>query len=91
MCERLLALLQEQQEVTLGMTFLDGKNIKDHHKATGTSKKGSFEERDHRKSTWPLSRQLGLKSLRDSRQACKGAWLCSSPRHARYSFTIVPL
>ena len=50
MCERLLALLQEQQEVTLGMTFLDGTNIKNHHKATGTSKKGSFEERDHRKA-----------------------------------------
>ncbi|MEW9299495.1 MULTISPECIES: IS5 family transposase [Acetobacter] len=49
--ERLLALVQEQQGVAFGMTFLDGTNIRAHHKAAGAPKKGaSFEERDHREA-----------------------------------------
>jgi transposase len=37
--ERLLALVQ-QQGVALGMTFLDGTNIRAHHKAAGAEKGG---------------------------------------------------
>ena len=40
--ERLLALVQEQQGVALGMTFLDGTNIRAHHKAAGAPKKGAL-------------------------------------------------
>jgi transposase len=38
--ERLLDLVQ-QHEVALGMTFLDGTNIRAHHKAAGAEKRGS--------------------------------------------------
>ncbi|WP_206065095.1 IS5 family transposase [Komagataeibacter xylinus] len=49
--ERLLERVQGQQGVALGMTFLDGTNIRAHHKAAGAHKKGaSFEERDHREA-----------------------------------------
>ena len=32
------------------MTFLDGTNIRTHHKAAGAQKRASFEERDHREA-----------------------------------------
>ena len=38
--ERLLELVQ-QRGVTLGMTFIDGTNIRAHHKAAGAEKRGS--------------------------------------------------
>ena len=38
--ERLLVLAQERG-VQLGMTFLDGTNIRAHHKAAGAQKRGS--------------------------------------------------
>src|ERR1044071_9260863 len=38
--ERLLDLVQ-QHDVALGMTFLDGTNIRAHHKAAGAEKRGS--------------------------------------------------
>ncbi|GEB90136.1 hypothetical protein ZMO02_17730 [Zymomonas mobilis subsp. pomaceae] len=38
--DRLLKRVQEQQGVALGMTFLDGTNIRAHHKAAGAQKKG---------------------------------------------------
>src|SRR3954462_13724112 len=38
--ERLLDLVQ-QHDITLGMTFLDGTNIRAHHKAAGAQKRGS--------------------------------------------------
>lgn len=41
--ERLLALVQ-QQGVALGMTFLDGTNIRAHHKAAGAKKRGPMAE-----------------------------------------------
>jgi transposase len=41
--ERLLALVQ-QQGVALGMTFLDGTNIRAHHKAAGAQKRGPMAE-----------------------------------------------
>ena len=41
--ERLLALVQ-QQGVTLDMTFLDGTNIRAHHKAAGAEKRGAMAE-----------------------------------------------
>ncbi|GBR61118.1 transposase [Acetobacter senegalensis DSM 18889] len=44
MWERLLALVQEQQGVALGMTFLDGTNIRAHHKAAGAPKKGALSK-----------------------------------------------
>src|ERR1044072_3066672 len=37
---RLLDLVQ-QRDITLGMTFLDGTNIRAHHKAAGAQKRGS--------------------------------------------------
>jgi transposase len=37
--ERLLTLVQ-QQGMHLGMTFLDGTNIRAHHKAAGAAKRG---------------------------------------------------
>src|SRR5690242_17324307 len=38
--ERLLDLIQ-QHDIALGMTFLDGTNIRAHHKAAGAQKRGS--------------------------------------------------
>src|SRR3954449_12058210 len=38
--ERLLDLVQ-QRDITLGMTFRDGTNIRAHHKAAGAEKRGS--------------------------------------------------
>ena len=38
--ERLLDLAQ-QQDLALGMSFLDGTNIRAHHKAAGAQKRGS--------------------------------------------------
>src|SRR3982750_3312354 len=38
--ERLLDLVQ-QHDIALGMTFLDGPNIRAHHKAAGAQKGGS--------------------------------------------------
>jgi hypothetical protein len=40
--ERLLAMAQDQS-VQLGMTFLDGSNIRAHHKAAGAAEKGATE------------------------------------------------
>src|ERR671932_812699 len=37
--ERLLDLVQ-QRDIALGMTFLDGTNIRAHHKAAGAQKRG---------------------------------------------------
>ena len=62
--ERLLKLVQEQRGVALGTTFLDGTNIRAHHKAAG-AKKGSFFGRARPSgSTWLLSRRLWHESLR---------------------------
>ena len=38
--ERLLDLVQ-QRDIALGMTLLDGTNIRAHHKAAGAEKRGS--------------------------------------------------
>ena len=38
--ERLLDLVQ-QHDIALGLTFLDGTNIRAHHKAAGAQKRGS--------------------------------------------------
>jgi transposase len=38
--ERLLDLLQ-QRDIALGMSFIDGTNIRAHHKAAGAEKRGS--------------------------------------------------
>ena len=42
--ERLLELVQGQQGMALGMTFLDGTNIRAHHKAAGVQKKGPLSK-----------------------------------------------
>ena len=42
MWERLLAMAQDRG-VQLGMTFLDGSNIRAHQKAAGAAKKGAVE------------------------------------------------
>ena len=42
MWERLLAMAQERG-VQLGMTFLDGTNIRAHQKAAGAAQKGATE------------------------------------------------
>lgn len=52
--ERLLALVQENG-IKLGMTFLDGTNIRAHQKAAGASRKG-----DLRKSEMIVKRLAGL-------------------------------
>jgi transposase len=41
--ERLLALAQQRGGVKLGMTFLDGTNIRAHQKAAGAAKKGDLQ------------------------------------------------
>jgi transposase len=38
--KRMLERVQAQRGVALGMTFLDGTNIRAHHKAAGAQKKG---------------------------------------------------
>ncbi|MBS0987777.1 IS5 family transposase [Acetobacter okinawensis] len=48
--ERRLERVQEQHGAAFGMTFLDGTNIRTHHKAAGAQKRASFEERDHREA-----------------------------------------
>jgi hypothetical protein len=40
--ERLLELAQQRGGVKLGMSFLDGTNIRAHQKAAGAAKKGVF-------------------------------------------------
>lgn len=40
--DRLLAMAQEKG-IGFGMTFLDGTNIRAHHKAAGAAKKGAME------------------------------------------------
>jgi hypothetical protein len=42
--ERLLERVQEQHGVVLGMTFLDGANLRAHHKAAGAQKRGLFRK-----------------------------------------------
>jgi len=41
--ERLLELVQQRGGVRLGMTFLDGTNIRAHQKAAGAAKKGGLQ------------------------------------------------
>jgi transposase len=41
-CERLLSLVQERG-VQLGMTFLDGTNVRAHQKAAGAARKGALK------------------------------------------------
>ncbi len=41
--ERLLDLAQQRGGVQLGMTFLDGSNIRAHQKAAGAAKKGGLQ------------------------------------------------
>ena len=41
--ERLLDLAQQRGGVQLGMTFLDGSNIRAHQKAAGAAKKGGIQ------------------------------------------------
>ena len=41
--ERLLGLAQQRGGVKLGMTFLDGTNIRAHQKAAGAAKKGGLQ------------------------------------------------
>jgi len=43
--ERLLALVQEKG-VQLGMTFLDGTNIRAHQKAAGAAKKATLQRNE---------------------------------------------
>ena len=40
--ERLLELAQQRGGIQMGMTFLDGSNIRAHHKAAGAAKKGGL-------------------------------------------------
>lgn len=41
--EKLLGLVQERQGVELGMTYLDGTNLRAHSKAAGARKRGAQE------------------------------------------------
>lgn len=66
--ERLLALVQKQG-VALGLTFLDGTNVRAHQKAAGAAKGGSAAERDHREALGAFSWRLWYRSLRDRRRS----------------------
>jgi len=44
--ELLLKRLQEQHGMVFGMTFLDGTNIRAHHKAAGAQKKGPLSKNE---------------------------------------------
>jgi len=77
--ERLLELVQ-QRGVALGMTFLDGTNIRAHHKAAGAEKGRQSPGARSPRSTWPLSRRLWHQGLRDRRWARASHRLCSRTR-----------
>lgn len=61
--EKLLALVQDKG-LKLGMTFLDGTNIRAHQKAAGASRKG-----DLRKSEMIVKRLAGLVAALEPRLA----------------------
>jgi transposase len=61
--ERLLALVQENG-VKLGMTFLDGTNIRAHQKAAGASRKGDLQ-----RSETAVRRLAGLVEAMEPRLA----------------------
>ena len=61
--ERLLALVQERG-VKLGMVFLDGTNIRAHHKAAGASRKGDLQ-----KSETAVKRLAALVAVMEPRPA----------------------
>ena len=57
--ERLLALVQERG-VQLGMTFLDGTNIRAHQKASGAARKGDLQlSETHVKRLAALAEAMG--------------------------------
>jgi len=62
--EHLLERVQ-QRGVALGMTFLDGTNIRPHHKAAGAEKGGQSPGARSTRSTWPISRRLWHQGLHD--------------------------
>ena len=67
--ERLLDLVQEHG-IALGMTFLDGTNIRAHHKAAGAQKRGVDSQSARcARGARPLSRRLWHESLRDRGRA----------------------
>lgn len=61
--ERLLALVQENG-IKLGMTFLDGTNIRAHQKAAGASRKGDLQ-----RSEMAVRRLAGLVEAMEPRLA----------------------
>ena len=61
--EKLLALVQGKK-LKLGITFLDGTNIRAHQKAAGANRKG-----DLRKSEMILKRLVGLVAALEPRLA----------------------
>ena len=66
--ERLLDLVQGRG-VALGMTFLDGTNVRAHHKAAGAKKGGRQAAARCARGAWPLSWRLWHQSLRDRGRA----------------------
>jgi transposase len=64
--ERLLELVQ-QRGIALGMTFIDGTNIRAHQKAAGAKKGMRQPGARCARGAWPLSRWLRHQGLRDRR------------------------
>ena len=54
MWERLLALVQERG-VALGLTFLDGTNVRAHQKAAGAARRGIWSRARPSWGTWSVS------------------------------------
>src|SRR3954467_14975174 len=77
--ERLLDLVQ-QHDIAPGMSFLDGTNIRAHHKAAGAEKGGRQQAARCARGAWPLSRRLWHKGLRDRRRARARHCLRTRPR-----------
>jgi transposase len=74
--QSLLELVQ-QQGVALAMTFIDGTNIRAHHKSAGAKKGGRWPGVRPARSIWPVSRWLWHQGSCDRRQTRKGHCLCS--------------
>jgi hypothetical protein len=62
--ERLLEAAQRRGGVEVGMAFLDGTNIRAHHKAAGATKKGGLQ-----RSAMSARRLAGLAAVTAARLA----------------------
>ena len=76
--ERLLDLVQ-QRGIALGMTFLDGTNLRAHQKAAGAKKRGPTARSATAVSAWPLAWWLRHQGRRDRRRPCRAIAFALAP------------